>query len=120
MFLAKVADAALSTTKTILIQRSRWIIAGIVVMVSDMIYFWITKSIVTADNYKMIIIVSVAGGIGCSLACYFGERFSKNRTYVNVIMSDDYEAMKSFMISSSESVISSLRLQLIFPNNLPR
>ena len=94
MFLAKVADAALSTTKTILIQRSRWIIAGIVVMASDMIYFWITKSIVTADNYKMIIIVSIAGGIGCSLACYFGERFSKNRTYVNVIMSDDYEAMK--------------------------
>lgn len=50
MFLAKVADAALSTTKTILIQRSRWIIAGIVVMVSDMIYFWI--NVIMSDDYE--------------------------------------------------------------------
>ena len=29
LFAAKVADNALSTTKTILVQRSRWILAGI-------------------------------------------------------------------------------------------
>ena len=29
LFTAKVADNALSTTKTILVQRSRWILAGI-------------------------------------------------------------------------------------------
>ena len=42
----------------------------------------------------MIVIVSIAGGIGCSLACFMGERFSKSRTYVNVIMSDNMEAMQ--------------------------
>lgn len=40
LFLAKVLDNALSTTKTILIQRSRWLFAGIAVVLSDFIYFW--------------------------------------------------------------------------------
>ena len=83
LFAAKVADNALSTTKTILVQRSRWILAGIAVIISDFIYFWITKRV-----------VSVAGGVGCSLACFINEKMSKDRTYVNVIMSDDLEEMK--------------------------
>lgn len=50
LFAAKVADNALSTTKTILVQRSRWILAGIAVIISDFIYFWITKRVVSANN----------------------------------------------------------------------
>lgn len=38
----------------------------------------------------------LAGGVGCSLACLVSDRISKDRTYVNVIMSDDLEAMKAF------------------------
>lgn len=43
LFLAKVLDNALSTTKTILIQRSRWVLAGIAVILSDFIYFWMAN-----------------------------------------------------------------------------
>ena len=94
LFLAKVLDNALSTTKTILIQRSRWLLAGIAVVLSDFIYFWLTKRIVSGDNNWAILIVSLAGGVGCALACLFSEKLSKDRTYVNVIMSDDLDEMK--------------------------
>ena len=96
LFLAKVLDNALSTTKTIMIQRSRWILAGIAVILSDFIYYWITKRVVSADGELAMLIVSVAGGIGCSLACLVSDKISKDRTYVNVIMSDNLEAMKAF------------------------
>ena len=96
LFLAKVLDNALSTTKTIMIQRSRWILAGIAVILSDFIYYWITKRVVSADGELAMLIVSVAGGIGCSLACLVSDKLSKDRTYVNVIMSDNLEAMKTF------------------------
>ena len=76
LFLAKVLDNALSTTKTILIQRSRWVLAGIAVILSDFI--------------------AIAGGVGCSLACLVSDQLSKDRTYVNVIMSDNLEAMQAF------------------------
>ena len=52
LFLAKVLDNALSTTKTILIQRSRWLLAAIAVVLSDFIYYWLTKRIVSADNLE--------------------------------------------------------------------
>ena len=96
LFLAKVLDNALSTTKTIMIQRSRWILAGVAVILSDFIYYWITKRVVSADGELAMLIVSVAGGIGCSLACLVSDKLSKDRTYVNVIMSDNLEAMKAF------------------------
>ena len=96
LFLAKVFDNALSTTKTILIQRSRLLLAGVSVVLSDFIYFWLTKKVVAADNNWAILIVAIAGGVGCSIACLVSERLSKDRTYVNVIMSDNLEAMKAF------------------------
>lgn len=45
LFLAKVFDNALSTAKTILIQRSRWLLAGVSVVLSDFIYFWLTLKV---------------------------------------------------------------------------
>ncbi len=96
LFIAKVVDNALGTTKTIMIQRSRWVIAGFAVILSDFIYFWITKRVVSADNSVAMLVVAIAGGVGCSLACFVNEKLSKDRTYVNVIMSDDIEEMKRF------------------------
>ena len=96
LFLAKVLDNSLSTTKTILIQRSRWLLAGIAVVLSDFIYFWLTKRIVAAESDLAILIVALAGGVGCALACLVSEKMSKDRTYVNVIMSDNLEAMRDF------------------------
>ena len=98
LFFAKMLDNALGTTKTILIQRNKWIFAGISVMLSDFIYFWVTKRIVTAESNLVILVVALAGGIGCALACLVSDKLSKDRTYVNVIMSDDLKAMKAFGI----------------------
>ena len=94
LFAAKVADNALSTTKTIMVQRSRWILAGFAIILSDFIYFWITKRVVSAESELAMLVVAIAGGVGCSLACFVNEKLSKDRTYVNVIMSDDIEEMK--------------------------
>ena len=122
LFAAKVADNALSTTKTILVQRSRWILAGIAVIISDFIYFWITKRVVSANNEIAMLVVAVAGGVGCSLACFINEKMSKDRTYVNVIMSDDLEEMKRFgsppadgVLSLSSSSLSFFSFRGLFP-----
>lgn len=96
LFAAKVFDNALNTAKTILIQRSRCVIAGICLAASNYIYYWITKRIVTADGNLAILIVSVASGVGCCLAVLVNNRFSKDKTYINVIMSDNMEAMREF------------------------
>lgn len=94
LFIAKVIDNVINTTKTIMIQRSRWVLAGIAVILSDFIYFWIMRNVVTSDKMLTMLIVAVAGGAGCSLACFMNDKLSKDRTYVNVIMSDNLESMR--------------------------
>lgn len=95
LFLAKVFDNALNTTKTIMIQRSKWLLAGLSVVVSDFIYYWVIRRVVSADNNLAILTVAIAGGVGCAIACLISSFLSKDRTYVQVIMSDELEAMKA-------------------------
>ena len=94
LFLAKVLDNALGTARTIFVQRNKPLLAGLALAVSNFIYFWITKKIVSADGNAALLIVSIAGGVGCWLAVIVSNRLSKDRTYVNVIMSDNKEAVQ--------------------------
>lgn len=96
LFLAKMLDNGLSTAKTILIQRNRCLLAGVAVSISSYLYFFIIKDVVAAESNLAIIVVSVASGVGCCLAIMIGNRFSKDRTYVHVVMSDNKEAMQDF------------------------
>lgn len=96
LFVAKMMDNALSTAKTILVQRNRCLLAGIALALSNYIYFCITRNIVTTDSNLAILVVSVASGVGCCLAVALNNRLSRERTFVNVIMSDDLDAMRQF------------------------
>lgn len=95
LFVAKLIDNALSTTKTILIQKNKWVLASIVLAVSNAIYFKIAKSIISDSSDVALYVVAIASGVGCGLAMLVNNKFSKERTFVNVIMSDDIEAMKA-------------------------
>lgn len=108
LFLAKVLDNTLNTAKTILVQRNRCLLAGVALGPSNFIYLSITKDIVTSDSTLALVIVSIASGVGCCLAVALSNRFSKDRTYVNVILSDDKEAMKEFRDFLAENHITNV------------
>lgn len=108
LFLAKVLDNTLNTAKTILVQRNRCLLAGVALGLSNFIYLSITKDIVTSDSTLALVIVSIASGVGSCLAVALSNRFSKDRTYVNVILSDDKEAMKEFRDFLAENHITNV------------
>ena len=92
LFIAKMADNALSTVKTIMIQRNRSLLAGVAIALSSFLYFWITRSVVLADSMLTTLTVAVASGLVSGI----NNKLSKDRTYVNVVMSDDMAAMQDF------------------------
>ena len=96
LFFAKILDNALSTGKTILIQHNKGLLAGVAVTISSLLYFSVIKNVISAENNIAMLVVSIASGIGCYIAVMITNRFSKDRTYVNVVMSDDKEAVKDF------------------------
>lgn len=96
LFLAKVLDNTLGTAKTILVQRNRCVLAGIALGLSNFIYLSITKNIVTSNSSPHHLLWKLSQVRGCCLAVALSNRFSKEKTYVNVIMSDNKEAMQNF------------------------
>lgn len=93
LFLAKVLDNTLGTAKTILVHKNKSWLAGCALGLSNFIYLSITKNIVQNDSLVALVVVSVASGVGCCIAVLLSNRFSKEKTYVNVIMSDDNDAV---------------------------
>lgn len=96
LFAAQVLDNSLNTAKTILVQRNKPLLAGIALALSNGIYCYITKHVVTSDSYLAILVVAVASGVGCCLTIALNKRLSRDKTYVNVVMSDNREAMQDF------------------------
>ena len=94
MFLAKVVDNILNTTKAIFIQRNKAIFAGISLALSTFIGYYITKIVVRSDGLVPNIVASIAAGVGCIVAVSISNKLSKDRLYVNVLMCDNIVAMK--------------------------
>lgn len=94
MFMAKVVDNILNTTKAIFIQRNKAIFAGISLSLSTFIGYYITKIVVRSDGLVPNIVASIAAGVGCIVAVSISNKLSKDRLYVNVLMCDNIVAMQ--------------------------
>lgn len=107
LFCAKLLDNMLSTVKNIMVQRNRGAIAGLLTAITTFIYMYIIKDIATSDSLQSMVMVSIASGIGCYVAVKFGVKMF-HETYVNVIMSDDIEAMKRLRDFLAENKITNV------------
>ena len=108
LFGAKVLDNALGTAKTILVQNNKSFLAGVSLALSNFIYFKLTKDVVMAEGNTELYIIAVASAVGCWLAIFFNNRLSKDKTYINVIMSDDMEEMKKLRDFLAENKITNV------------
>ncbi len=93
LFALKAVDNLLSTGKAILIQRHRPVLASLSVVLSQIIFYRLIDAVSTDDGDIALYIVAIASGVGTFLAVKIGDRFSKERIFVNVILSDDRAAM---------------------------
>ena len=93
LFGLKAADNLLSTGKQILIQRHKPILASLSVVLSQIIFYRLIDKVSTYNGDLALYIVAVASGVGTLLAVKISDKFSKERTFVNVILSDDRDAM---------------------------
>ena len=107
IFLVKVFDNVLSTSKTLLIQKNKAVLAGISAIISQIIFYKLIDAVSTSGEL-MIYVISLASGIGTILAVLISNKFSKDRMYVNIFMSDDKEAMIELRDYLKENKISNL------------
>jgi len=107
IFLVKVFDNVLSTSKTILVQKNKAFLAGLSVVISQIIFYKLIDA-VSANGDLTMYVISIASGIGTILAVAISNRFSKERTYVNVLLCDDKKEMRKLRDFLKENHITNL------------
>lgn len=97
LFVIKVIDNILGTSKTILIQQNKGILAALSVIISQIIFYKLIDAVSDSENDLTMYVVSIASGFGTYLAVKLNDKFSKEKTYVNVILSDNRDAMEDLL-----------------------
>ncbi len=108
VFVIKVIDNILGTGKTILIQKNKAFIASLTVIISQIIFYKLIDAVSDSGSEIMIYVIALASGIGTLLALLISDKFSKDRTYVNIILNDDKEVMMEFRDWLKEHKITNL------------
>ena len=108
VFVIKVIDNILGTGKTILIQKNKAFIASLTVVISQIIFYKLIDAVSDSGSEIMIYVIAIASGIGTLLALMISNKFSKDRTYVNIILNDNKEVMMEFRDWLKEHKITTL------------
>ena len=108
VFVIKVIDNILGRGKTIIIQKNKSFIVWITVIISKIIFYKLIDAVSDSGSEIMIYVIAIASGIGTLLALVISDKFSKDKTYVNIILNDDKEVMKEFRDWLKEHKITNL------------
>lgn len=108
IFLIKVLDNVLSTSKTILVQKNKAFLAGLTVVISQIIFYKLIDAVADSGTDLTIYIIAIASGIGTQLAIWISNKFSKDRMYVNIIMCDNKKVMKELRDYLKQNKITNL------------
>lgn len=93
VFLVKVLDNVLATSKTILVQKNKPFLAAVSVSLSQLIFFKLVSQVISSSSEATLYMVALASGCGTFLAIHLSSRFSRDRTFTHVLMSDDIETI---------------------------
>ena len=108
LFIVKVIDNILGTSKTILIQKNKGVLAALSVVISQIIFYKLIDAVGNSDSDLTMYVIAIASGVGTYLAVKLNDKFSKERTFVNVILSDNREAMEELRDYLREHKITNL------------
>ena len=90
----KIIDNLIATSKTLCIQRNKPLIVGVLVTISQLLFYTITSKVLSDGSWTAMIIVSVCAGIGSMIALPINNRFSEDITYINIITANNKNDMK--------------------------
>ena len=107
VFLMKVFDNILATSKTILIQKNMAFIAGLTVAISQIIFYTLIDAVGNSGKL-MVIVIAIGSGLGTMLTIQISDRLSKDRTYVNILLCDKKEVMHELRDFLKENKITNL------------
>lgn len=92
----KIIDNIISTEKTILTNQHRAVASSVLVVISQLIFYFIVREVVSDGSVVAIIVIALASGIGNYFAFGIHDKIKKQDVWVNIVTANDKEQMKRF------------------------
>ena len=94
--LVKVLDNGISTAKSIATYKEKKLLSSILVVISQLIFYVVVSKVISDSTLAVIVIVSVASGIGNYLAMAINDKIKPDLKYTMIITSCNREGLKLF------------------------
>ena len=96
LFGAKFIDNLIMTAKSIATYKGQKLLSSILVTISQLMFYLLIKQIVSDNTLFVIILVSIASGIGNYVAFAINDKFKKDDKWTMALTSSDIEDVKNF------------------------
>ena len=94
--LVKILDNGISTAKSIATYNEKKILSSILVVISQLIFYIVVSKVISDNSLIMILIVSIASGIGNYLAMLINDKVKADLKYTMIITSCNSDGLKVF------------------------
>lgn len=96
LFIIKVLDNIITTAKSITIYRNKEILSSILVIISQLMFYFVITNVIEDDSSVSIFVVSIASGMGTYLAFKINNRFKRDALWTNVLTCKDKTEIEKF------------------------
>lgn len=83
--LVKVIDNIISTAKSITTYQNKRIITSLLVIISQYMFYFVIKAVVTDNSLLSISVVCICSGIGTYVAMLINDKLKKDVMFTNIL-----------------------------------
>lgn len=94
--LVKILDNIVLTAKSLAQYKEQKILSSILVVISQLIFYFVISQIIEDNSILAIVIVSVSSGLGNLLAFQINDKVKRDTKWTFVITSSNKEELKTF------------------------
>ena len=92
----KIIDSLIQNFKALCTYREQKVLSSVLVVISQLLFYFIVKEIVSDSTVLLIVVISVASGIGNYLGFGVSNKFKKSSKWTNFVTSSNCDDMFDF------------------------
>lgn len=99
----KIIDNIIGVIKQIAVYKHKLLLTFTLTVLSQFIYYYIIKYVITGDSNLVIIVVCVTSGIGAILGMLITDRFGADQLWTNILTcdeTDNVEELATYLVSN--------------------
>ena len=93
LILAKVLDNVILTAKSIATYKGQRFLSSILVVISQLIFYFVIQQVVSDNTLVTIILVSLSSGLGTYFGFMINDKCKKDDVWTNIITSSDKDML---------------------------